>query len=53
MRRNCTCAGPAPGWPQHEPFCGQPEDDDTYSYRSDREHHSELLAAADQEEVTR
>jgi len=27
-RRVCTCAGPAPGYPQHEGFCGQPEDDD-------------------------
>jgi hypothetical protein len=23
----CTCAGTAPGYPQHESFCGQPEDD--------------------------
>lgn len=21
----CTCAGTAPGYPQHESFCGQPE----------------------------
>ncbi|MGA4690708.1 hypothetical protein ACPCXD_10635 [Rhodococcus sp. AB351] len=20
-RRGCTCAGTAPGWPQHEPYC--------------------------------
>lgn len=20
-RRECTCAGTAPGWPQHEPYC--------------------------------
>jgi hypothetical protein len=25
--RDCTCAGTAPGFPQHEPFCGEPEDD--------------------------
>lgn len=23
----CTCAGTAPGYPQHEDHCGQPEDD--------------------------
>jgi hypothetical protein len=23
--RPCTCAGTAPGYPQHEPGCGQPE----------------------------
>lgn len=22
---NCTCAGTAPGYPQHESYCGQPE----------------------------
>lgn len=25
----CTCAGTAPGYPQHESGCGQPEPDDT------------------------
>jgi hypothetical protein len=24
----CTCAGTAPGYPQHESFCGQPEPDE-------------------------
>jgi hypothetical protein len=29
MRRGpCTCGGTAPGYPQHESFCGQPETDD-------------------------
>ena len=22
----CTCAGPTPGWPQHEPGCGRDDD---------------------------
>lgn len=25
----CTCAGTAPGYPQHEPDCGKVEPDDT------------------------
>lgn len=24
----CTCAGTAPGYPQHESFCGDPDPDD-------------------------
>lgn len=27
-RQVCTCAGTAPGYPQHEPFCGEPEPDE-------------------------
>lgn len=26
MLRECTCAGQAPGFPQHESWCGQRED---------------------------
>ena len=26
----CTCAGTAPGYPQHESYCGQPEELDPY-----------------------
>jgi hypothetical protein len=28
MGRVCTCVGPEPGYPQHQSWCGQPEDDD-------------------------
>ena len=27
-RNRCTCADPAPGYPQHESFCGQPDPDE-------------------------
>lgn len=27
VRKVCTCAGTAPGYPQHEAFCGQPDGD--------------------------
>lgn len=26
--RDCTCCGPAPGYPMHEWFCGLPERED-------------------------
>lgn len=29
MSRPCTCAGTAPGWPQHEWFCGLDDTEDT------------------------
>lgn len=28
QRKVCTCAGTAPGYPQHESFCGQPDPDE-------------------------
>ena len=28
MRKRCTCAGVAPGYPQHEQWCGKPEVED-------------------------
>jgi hypothetical protein len=33
----CTCAGTAPGYPQHESYCGQPEPEDLRPVAGDPE----------------
>lgn len=35
--RMCTCAGPWPGYPQHESFCGRPDVDEDPDEASLRE----------------
>lgn len=37
--RDCTCGGVAPGFPQHEAWCGLPEDEVHEFDENDRAHY--------------